>query len=45
VLMDKQDATGVSLTKDKPARFAFRYSLAYLFFLFCGLLVDRVLLS
>ncbi|WP_215765761.1 heme o synthase [Gluconobacter cerinus] len=45
VLMDQQDATGVSLTKDKSARFAFRYSLAYLFFLFCGLLVDRVLLS
>ncbi|MBS1090393.1 protoheme IX farnesyltransferase [Gluconobacter sp. Dm-74] len=45
VLMDKQDAAGVSLTKDKPARFAFRYSLAYLFLLFCGLLVDRVLIG
>jgi len=45
VLMDKQDEGGVSLTADKPARFAFRYSLAYLFLLFCGLLVDRVLLA
>ncbi|QDH17562.1 heme o synthase [Swingsia samuiensis] len=45
VLLDQQDAEGVSLTKDKPARFAFRYSLAYLFLLFCGLLIDRVLLS
>ncbi len=45
VLFDKQDEKGNSLTKDKPARYAFRYSLAYLFFLFCGLLVDRVLLG
>ncbi|MCP1272668.1 heme o synthase [Gluconobacter albidus] len=45
VLTDQQDAEGVSLTKDKPARFAFRYSLAYLFLLFCGLLVDRVLIG
>ncbi|WP_367159531.1 heme o synthase [Kozakia baliensis] len=43
VLMDKQDASGVSQTADKPARYAFRYSLAYLFFLFLGLLIDRVL--
>ncbi|AOX16359.1 heme o synthase [Kozakia baliensis] len=45
VLMDKQDASGVSQTADKPARYAFRYSLAYLFFLFLGLLIDRVLFS
>lgn len=45
VLCDKQDEKGNSLTKDKPARHAFRYSLAYLFFLFCGLLIDRVLLA
>ncbi|MBR0559943.1 heme o synthase [Neokomagataea anthophila] len=45
VLRDEQDERGVSLTKDVPARFAFRYSLAYLFLLFCGLLVDRVLLA
>nr|WP_306345040.1 heme o synthase [Neokomagataea thailandica] len=45
VLRDQQDEKGVSLTKDAPARFAFRYSLAYLFLLFCGLLVDRVLLG
>ncbi|CAI9121196.1 heme o synthase [Brytella acorum] len=43
VLTDKQDAHGVSLTGDRPAKLAFRYSLAYLFFLFLGLLVDRVL--
>jgi len=43
VLLDKQDETGVSLTADKPARYAFRYSLAYLFFLFSALLIDRVL--
>lgn len=43
VLTDKQDAQGVSLTGDRPAKLAFRYSLAYLFFLFLGLLVDRVL--
>lgn len=43
VLLDRQDETGVSLTADKPARQAFRYSLAYLFLLFSALLVDRVL--
>ncbi|UMM64642.1 Protoheme IX farnesyltransferase [Aristophania vespae] len=45
VLLDQQDEKGVSLTADKPARFAFRYSLAYLFFLFSALLIDRMLLS
>ncbi len=42
VLADKQDATGVSLTGDAPARAAFRYSLAYLFLLFAALAVDRL---
>lgn len=45
VLFDRQDETGVSLTADKPARHAFRYSLAYLFFLFSALLIDRVLFA
>lgn len=45
VLFDRQDAKGVSLTGDKPARYAFRYSLAYLFLLFCGLLIDRVIIG
>ncbi|AQS87224.1 protoheme IX farnesyltransferase [Neoasaia chiangmaiensis NBRC 101099] len=44
VLTDRQDAAGVSETGDRPARLAFRYSLAYLFFLFLGLLADRLLL-
>ncbi|GBQ18102.1 protoheme IX farnesyltransferase [Komagataeibacter rhaeticus DSM 16663] len=41
VLRDRQDANGVSLTGDGAARRSFRYSLAYLFFLFCGLLADH----
>lgn len=45
VLMDHQDEKGFSQTGDKPARRAFHYSLAYLFLLFCGLLIDRVLLA
>lgn len=45
VLLDQQDEKGVSLTGDKPARLAFRYSLAYLFFLFSALLIDRMLLA
>ncbi|MDF7674453.1 heme o synthase [Acetobacteraceae bacterium ESL0709] len=45
VLLDRQDEKGVSLTGDKPARLAFRYSLAYLFFLFSSLLIDRILLA
>jgi heme o synthase len=44
VLVDRQDETGVSLTRDGPARRAFRYSLAYLFLLFCGLLADHFLI-
>jgi heme o synthase len=41
VAMDRQDATGVSLTNDAPARAAFRYSIAYLFILFAALAVDH----
>ncbi|MBB2201174.1 heme o synthase [Gluconacetobacter tumulisoli] len=44
VLLDRQDEKGVSLTGDGPARRAFRYSLAYLFLLFCGLLADHFLI-
>jgi len=42
VARDKQDATGVSLTNDAPARASFRYSIAYLFLLFAALAVDRL---
>ncbi len=41
VLRDKQDAAGVSLTQDAPARAAFRFSLAYLAILFGALAVDH----
>ncbi len=41
VWRDKQDAAGVSLTKDAPARAAFRYSLAYLALLFAAVAVDH----
>ena len=41
VLRDRQDAAGVSLTGDAPARAAFRYSLIYLFLLFAALPIDR----
>ncbi len=41
VWLDKQDATGVSLTKDAPARATFRYSLAYLAILFAAVAVDH----
>jgi protoheme IX farnesyltransferase len=42
VARDRQDAAGVSLTGDAPARAAFRYSIAYLFLLFAALAVDRL---
>ncbi len=42
VLFDVQDAAGRSLTKDAPAKQAFRYSLAYLFALFLALAVDHL---
>ena len=41
VYRDKQDAAGVSLTNDAPARAAFRYSLAYLAILFAAVAVDH----
>ncbi len=41
VWLDKQDATGVSLTNDAPARAAFRFSLAYLAILFFAIAVDH----
>jgi len=43
VLRDRQDPSGKSLTKDKPARLMFRYSLIYLFLLFLALAVDHVI--
>ena len=42
VLRDRQDADGVSLTGDAPAKAAFRYSIIYLFVLFAALAVDRL---
>jgi protoheme IX farnesyltransferase len=43
VVTDKQDATGKSLTKDTPAKAAFKYSIVYLFILFGACAVDRLL--
>ena len=40
VLRDRQDAAGVSLTGDAPARICFRYSLLYLAVLFVAVAVD-----
>ena len=40
VYRDKQDATGISLTRDAPAKWAFRVSLIYLFAIFGALAVD-----
>jgi protoheme IX farnesyltransferase len=42
VLHDRQDAAGVSLTRDAPAKAAFKYSILYLFVLFAALAVDRL---
>jgi protoheme IX farnesyltransferase len=42
VLRDRQDAAGVSLTNDAPAKAAFKYSILYLFVLFAALAVDRL---
>jgi heme o synthase len=42
VMTDRQDATGVSLTGDAPAKRAFKYSVLYLFALFGALAVDRL---
>jgi protoheme IX farnesyltransferase len=43
VLADKQDADGVSLARDAPARAAFKYSILYLFVLFGACAVDRLI--
>jgi protoheme IX farnesyltransferase len=43
VLRDRQDAEGNSLTQDKPAKLAFRYSLIYLAVIFFALAVDRAI--
>ncbi|GAN81217.1 heme o synthase [Acidocella aminolytica] len=42
VLRDRQDAKGVSLTKDQPARACFKFSILYLFLLFAACAVDRL---
>ena len=41
VARDRQDAAGVSLTRDKPAKAAFRVSILYLFGLFAALAADH----
>ncbi len=41
VIGDRQDETGRSLTGDRPARLAFRFSLAYLAILFAAVLADH----
>lgn len=43
VLADGTGVGGTSITKDSPARAAFRYSLAYLAVLFSALAIDRCL--
>ncbi|MBX9698490.1 MAG: heme o synthase [Acetobacteraceae bacterium] len=45
VWTDEQDAAGRSLTGDRPARRAFRYSLSYLALLFVALAADRMILG
>ena len=42
VLQDSQDAQGASLTKNAPARAAFKFSILYLFILFGAVAVDRL---
>jgi len=42
VLRDQQDAAGISLSNDAPARAAFKYSLIYLFALFGACAIDRL---
>jgi protoheme IX farnesyltransferase len=44
VLRDKQDERGISLTRDAPARAAFKFSILYLFVLFLAVAVDRGLI-
>ena len=45
VMTDRQDAAGVSLTGDAPAKRAFKYSVLYLFVLFGALALDRLVLQ
>ena len=45
LLSDRQDAFGVSQTRDTPARALFKYSILYLFALFAALAVDGCLCS
>ena len=42
VWRDRQDGRGVSLTRDAPAKAAFKFSIYYLFALFGALAVDRL---
>ena len=42
---DAQDSSGVSLTKDAPAKACFKYSISYLFALLGALALDRLLLT
>ncbi len=42
ILGDRQDAHGVSLSGDAPAKAGFRFSITYLFMLFAALAVDRL---
>jgi len=42
VATDRQDAAGASLTRDAPAKAAFKYSIVYLFALFGALVLDRL---
>ncbi|CAI3923387.1 MULTISPECIES: heme o synthase [Commensalibacter] len=41
VLSEQQTADGLSLNNDKAARYSFRFSLIYLFFLFFSLIIDH----
>lgn len=41
VLLEKQTSEGLSLNNDKAARYSFRFSLIYLFFLFLALIIDH----
>jgi protoheme IX farnesyltransferase len=43
VVTDEQDSAGNSLTRDAPAKAAFKYSVLYLFMLFGALAVDRLI--
>jgi protoheme IX farnesyltransferase len=43
LLNDQQDERGVSLTKDAPAKAAFKYSILYTFLLFGACAIDRLI--